>query len=172
MNLSLFVTGVTHWVVTSVITSFGVNIEWTARDSTRWVVNKLHSILELELSEIYSSTNEISSLHIYRWSELFTRFLESIIVFANIIIGHSSDQNKTFFSNFQLSKVYLNKSEFYRDYFHTMFVFSQFFPIIFCSRFVGHLTKENEMKRWFYTKEPFWAPRSEPLIVFLVEFAF
>ena len=33
-----------HWrhslgIVTSVITSFGVNIEWTGRDSTCWVVN-------------------------------------------------------------------------------------------------------------------------------------
>ena len=36
---TLFVTDVTPWVVTSVITSFGVNIEWTVRDSTRWVVN-------------------------------------------------------------------------------------------------------------------------------------
>ena len=32
--------------------------------------------MELESSEIHSSTSEISSLH--RWSELFTRFLESI----------------------------------------------------------------------------------------------
>ena len=29
----------TPWVVTSVITSFGVNIEWTGRDFTRKVVN-------------------------------------------------------------------------------------------------------------------------------------
>ena len=29
----------TPWVVTSVITSFRVNIEWTGRDSNRWVVN-------------------------------------------------------------------------------------------------------------------------------------
>ena len=29
----------TPWVVTSVITSFGVYIEWTGRDFTRWVVN-------------------------------------------------------------------------------------------------------------------------------------
>ena len=36
---TLFVTDVTPWGVTSVITSFGVNIEWTGRDSTRWVVN-------------------------------------------------------------------------------------------------------------------------------------
>ena len=65
----------TPWVVTSVITSFGVNIESNGRDSTRWVVN-FHSILELEASEIHSSTSEICSLH--RWSELFTRlFLES-----------------------------------------------------------------------------------------------
>ena len=69
--LTLFVTDVTPWVVTSVITSFGVNIEWTGRDSTRWVVN-FHSILELESSEIHSSTNKISSLH--RLSELFTQF--------------------------------------------------------------------------------------------------
>ena len=67
---TLFVTDVTPWVVTSVITSFGVNIEWTGRDSTRWVVN--FTLMELESSEIYSSTNEMSSLH--RWSELFTRF--------------------------------------------------------------------------------------------------
>ena len=71
----IFVTDVTPWVVTSVITSFGVNIKWTGRNSTRWVGN-FHSILELESSEIHSSTSEISSLH--RWSELFTRFfLES-----------------------------------------------------------------------------------------------
>ena len=56
-------------VVTSVITSFGVNIEWTGRDFNRWVVN--FTLLELESSEIHSSTSEISSLH--RWSELFTR---------------------------------------------------------------------------------------------------
>ena len=37
--VTLFFTEVTPWVVTSVITSFGVNIEWTGRDSTRWVVN-------------------------------------------------------------------------------------------------------------------------------------
>ena len=36
---TLFVTDVTPWVVTLVITSFEVNIEWTGRDSTRWVVN-------------------------------------------------------------------------------------------------------------------------------------
>ena len=35
---TLFVTDVTPWVVTSVITSFGVNIEWTGQDSTRLVV--------------------------------------------------------------------------------------------------------------------------------------
>ena len=38
---TLFVTDVTPWVVTSVITSFGVNIEYTWRDSTRWVVNQV-----------------------------------------------------------------------------------------------------------------------------------
>ena len=57
--------------MTSVITSFGMNIEWTGIDFTRWVVI-FHSILELESSEIHSSTSGISSLH--RWSELFTRF--------------------------------------------------------------------------------------------------
>ena len=51
---------------------WSANVEWTGRDSTRWVIN-FHSILELELCEIHSSTNEISSLH--RWSELFTRLL-------------------------------------------------------------------------------------------------
>ena len=61
---TLFVTDVT------MITSFGVNIEWTGRDSTRWVVT--FTPLELESSEIHSSTNEISSLH--RWSDLFTRY--------------------------------------------------------------------------------------------------
>ena len=71
LSKKIFVTDVTPWVVTSVITSFGVNIEWTGRNSTRWVGN-FHSILELESSEIHSSTNEVSSLH--RWSELFTRF--------------------------------------------------------------------------------------------------
>ena len=34
---TLFVTEVTPWGVTSVITSFGVNIEWTGRESTRLV---------------------------------------------------------------------------------------------------------------------------------------
>ena len=57
--------------MTSVITSFGVNIEWTGRDSTRWEVN-FHSTGVIESSEIHSSTSEISSLH--GWSELFTRF--------------------------------------------------------------------------------------------------
>ena len=57
--------------MTSVITSFGVNIECTGQDSTRWVV-------------IHSSTSTISSLH--RWSELFTRFLESIIFSWSLLI--------------------------------------------------------------------------------------
>ena len=35
----LFVTDITPWGVTSLSTSFGVNSEWTGRDSTRWEVN-------------------------------------------------------------------------------------------------------------------------------------
>ena len=66
--------------LTSVITSFGVNIEWTGRDSTRWVVNTL-LVLRIKWL-IHSSTSEISSLH--RWSELFTWFLESTLYKLNL----------------------------------------------------------------------------------------
>ena len=62
----------TLWVLCLVITSFGVNIEWTGWDSTLWVVNFHSTGVELELSEIHYSMSEISSLH--RWSELFERF--------------------------------------------------------------------------------------------------
>ena len=37
-----------------------------------YITKTISTLLELESSEILSSTNEISSLH--RWSELFTRF--------------------------------------------------------------------------------------------------
>ena len=52
-TFTLFVTDVTPWVVTSVITSFGVNIEWTGRDSTRyWVVNFYSTGVRIEWNSL------------------------------------------------------------------------------------------------------------------------
>ena len=61
----------TPWVLTSVITSFGVNIGWTRRVSTRWVVNFRSPGVRIERNSLLKLTSEISSPH--RWSELFTR---------------------------------------------------------------------------------------------------
>ena len=61
-TFTLFVTEVTPWRVTLVITSFGVNIEWTERDSTRWVVN-------------FHSTGVRTSLKFTPWR---VKFLHSI----------------------------------------------------------------------------------------------
>ena len=61
----------TPWVVTSVITSFGVNIEWTGRDFTRWVVNFHSTGVRIEWNSLLNEWN----LSLHRWSELFTRHL-------------------------------------------------------------------------------------------------
>ena len=58
------------WVLTSVITSFGVNIEWTGPDETPLVKLSIF-IGVIESNEVHYSTSGISSLH--GWSELFTR---------------------------------------------------------------------------------------------------
>ena len=78
--LTLFVTDVTPWLVTSVITSFGVNIEWTGRDFTRWVV-KFHSTwVRIEWNSLLNEWN------FHRWSELFTRFIFERVVLSISII--------------------------------------------------------------------------------------
>ena len=53
----LFFTEVTPWGVTSVITSFGVNIEWTGRDSTRWVVNFHSTAVRIEWNSLLNEWN-------------------------------------------------------------------------------------------------------------------
>ena len=57
---TLFVTDVTPWGVTSVITSFGVNIEWTGRDSTRWVVNFHSTGVRIEWNSLLNEWNFFS----------------------------------------------------------------------------------------------------------------
>ena len=54
---TLFVTDVTPWEVTSVITSFGVNIEWTGQDSTRWVVNFHSTGVRIEWNSLLNEWN-------------------------------------------------------------------------------------------------------------------
>ena len=65
---TLFVTEITPWGVTSVITSFGSSEPAEIPLVEKWIF----TLLELESSEIHSSTDEISTLH--GRSELFTRF--------------------------------------------------------------------------------------------------
>ena len=54
---TLFVTDVTPWGVTSVITAFGVNIEWTGRDSARWVVNCHSTGVRIEWNSLLNEWN-------------------------------------------------------------------------------------------------------------------
>ena len=56
------------YIVTSVITSFGVNIEWTGRNFTRWIVNFHSTGVGMEWNSLVNKW--IFSLH--RGSELFT----------------------------------------------------------------------------------------------------
>ena len=63
---TLFVTEVTPWGVTSMITSFGVNIEWTGRDSTRF-------------SEIHSTGIRIEWNLLFNEWHFFTPWMEWII---------------------------------------------------------------------------------------------
>ena len=55
---TLFVTEVTPWgETTSVITSFGVNIEWTGRDSTRWEMNIHSTGVRIEWNSLLNEWN-------------------------------------------------------------------------------------------------------------------
>ena len=56
-KITLFTLFSLLWVVTSVITSLGVNIEWTGRDFTRWVVNFHSTGVRIEWNSLLNEWN-------------------------------------------------------------------------------------------------------------------
>ena len=73
---TLFVTDVTPCGVTSVITSFGVNIKWTGRDSTRRVVNFHSTGVRIEWNSLLNEWNFFTPINGVNYSLDFF-FLES-----------------------------------------------------------------------------------------------
>ena len=70
---TLFVT-VTPWGVTSVITSFGVNIEWTGRDFTRWEVNFHSTGVRIEWNSLLNEWNFFTPMDGMNYSLDFREF--------------------------------------------------------------------------------------------------
>ena len=56
-KITLFTLFSLIWVMTSVITSFGVNIEWTGRDFIRWVVNFHSTGVRIEWNSLHNEWN-------------------------------------------------------------------------------------------------------------------